>query len=208
MARRWRFFPFDEARISHLERSAGVPSIVAQLLLCRGITDPAAARGFLEPRLTGLRDPGALAGVSEAAEKLAAAAADKKRIVIYGDYDADGISATAILVRCLRLLGANVGYYVPSRLEQGYGLNEDALRQLAREGTQTVVTVDCGIASCQEALIARELGLELIVTDHHELAPELPVASCLVHPRLPGRLYPFAGLSGAGVAFKLAWGWC
>jgi single-stranded-DNA-specific exonuclease len=134
--------------------------------------------------------------------------ADRRRIVIYGDYDVDGVTGTSLLWQCLKLLGADVGYYVPHRLEEGYGLNCEALSTLAKEGARVLVTVDCGIASLREAEHARELGLELIVTDHHEFADALPTAAAIVHPRLPGHSYPFSGLSGAGVAFKLAWAVC
>src|SRR5262249_2453472 len=118
------------------------------------------------------------------------------------------ITGTAILWQALRLLGAQVDFYVPNRLDEGYGLNAEALRQLAETGTAVVVTVDCGIASIAEAEEARRLGLELIVTDHHEIQDRLPAAAVVVHPRLPESDYPFPGLSGAGVAFKLAWALC
>lgn len=207
MAKVWRFHPHDGERISHLERAAGVSPIVAQLLVARGVVDPAAVRQFLDPKLTTLRDPEELPGVAAAAERIMAAVADRRRIVIYGDYDADGVTATALLYRCLSLLGANVGYYVPSRIDEGYGLNDDALRTIAGGGAKLVITVDCGIASVSEAETARELGLELVITDHHAFGERLPEAT-LVHPQLPGHNYPFAGLCGAGVAFKLAWALC
>ncbi|MEX2188378.1 MAG: single-stranded-DNA-specific exonuclease RecJ [Pirellulales bacterium] len=208
MAKVWRFHPHDAERIGQLERSAGISPIVAQLLVARGVFDPAAARTFLDPKLTALRDPEELPGVTAAAERIIAAVGDGRRIVIYGDYDADGVTATALLYRCLTLLGANVGYYVPSRIDEGYGLNDDALRTIAGGGAKLVITVDCGIASVHEAETARELGLELVITDHHAFGPTLPDATALVHPQLPGHDYPFAGLCGAGVAFKLAWALC
>ncbi|MCA9248109.1 MAG: single-stranded-DNA-specific exonuclease RecJ [Planctomycetales bacterium] len=208
MAKLWRIQPFDCDRVRQLERAAGLPSVVAQLLIARGIEDPTEAREFLDIKLSGLRDPRTLPGVAEAAQRLAAAIANKRRILIYGDYDADGMTATAILLRCMRLLGANVGFYVPNRMEDGYGLSCESLQRLAAEGTQVVVTVDCGITSVTEAETARALGLELIVTDHHEMAAQLPAADVLVHPALPGGNYPFTGLCGAAVAFKLAWALC
>ena len=208
MPKRWRIHPHRPERIAALERAAGVPAVVAQLLLCRGIDDPLAARSFLDPKLSGLRDPEELPGAAEAADRIVAAAQAKRRIVIYGDYDVDGITSISILVKCLEMIGANVGYHIPNRLSDGYGLNEEALRSLAAEGTELVVTVDCGISAVEHARTARELGLELIVTDHHNMGDELPDAAVLVHPRLPGHNYPFAGLCGAGVAFKVAWAIC
>jgi single-stranded-DNA-specific exonuclease len=208
MAKRWRIHAFDRAAVARLEASAGVSSVVAQLLLSRGISDPQQAAAFLDVKLSGLRDPGELPGAAEAAERIASAVGAGRRIVIYGDYDADGMTGAAVLVLCLRMLGANVGYHVPNRLDEGYGLHDEALEKLAREGAQLVVSVDCGIASVAQALTARRLGLELIITDHHELAESLPEADVLVHPRLPGCSYPFGGLSGSGVALKLAWAIC
>jgi single-stranded-DNA-specific exonuclease len=208
MAKRWRIHSHDPERIAALSRAAEIPAVVAQLLICRGIHDPRQAREFLDCKLSGLRDPQQLPGVPLAAERLHAAVQEQKRIIVYGDYDVDGVSGTSLLWQCLKLLGGDVGYYVPHRLEEGYGLNCEALQTLASQGAKVVVTVDCGIASVAEAARARELGLELIITDHHEMADALPDAAAIVHPRLPGTSYPFGGLCGAGVAFKLAWALC
>ena len=208
MPRRWQIRPHDPVRIQQLEQRAKVPAVLAQLLICRGLSTPFAVQQFLDPKLSGLRDPAQLPGVPTAVELLWKSIENGQRIVVYGDYDADGMCATAILYRCLKLLNANVGYYVPNRLEEGYGLNDDALRSLAGQGTHTVITVDCGIASLNEAKTARELGLQLVVTDHHQMKSELPEASAIVHPQLPGHEYPFSGLCGAAVAFKLAWALC
>jgi single-stranded-DNA-specific exonuclease len=208
MPKQWRIHPHSAERIAALERAAGISAVVARLLICRGIDDPQQARTFLDPKLTQLRDPVELPGVLAAVERIARAIAARERVIIYGDYDVDGMTGTAQLVQCLRLLGGDVGYYVPHRIDEGYGLNHDALTTLARQGAKLVVTVDCGIASPAEAATARSIGLDLIITDHHEFAAELPQAVALVHPRLPGTAYPFAGLSGSGVAFKLCWALC
>ncbi len=208
MAKRWRIASHDPDRIMALQRAAKVPAVVAQLLICRGIVDAGPAREFLDPKLSGLRDPELLPGARQAAKQLAAAVAAGHRIVVYGDYDADGMTGTSILLLCLRLLGGDVGSYVPNRMNEGYGLHDDALRKLAAEGAKLIVTVDCGITSVAEAQTARQLGLQLVITDHHEMADTLPEADVLVHPRLPGHSYPFAGLAGAGVAFKVAWALC
>src|SRR5262249_36742435 len=152
----------------------------------RGVYEPEQVRTFLAAKLTGLRDPELLPGVMDAAERIHAAVRERRKVVVYGDYDADGITGTAILLLCLRLVGADVSYYVPNRLEEGYGLNCEALRSLHDKGASLVVSVDCGIASVKEAVLARELGLELVVTDHHEFADSLPDAAAIVHPRLPG----------------------
>ncbi|MEI7781382.1 MAG: DHH family phosphoesterase, partial [Planctomycetota bacterium] len=205
MPKRWHIQPHDQAVVAGLERSAGVSSIVARLLAARGLTAPDEVRSFLSGSLSDLRDPDLLPGVAEAADRMLAAAKAGRKIVVYGDYDADGMCATAILMNCLEAIDAQATWYVPDRFEEGYGLNGDALESLAQKGANLVVTVDCGIASVAEAKQARRLGLELIITDHHSFADTLPEADVLVHPRLPGAGYPFGELCGAGVAFKLAW---
>jgi single-stranded-DNA-specific exonuclease len=174
-------------------------------LLNRGLVETEQARRFLDPVLKGLHPPQLLPGINEAVDRIFHAIETETRICVYGDYDVDGVTGSAILLQALRLLGARPDIYVPHRLEEGYGLNRDALGQIAANGTRLVITVDCGIASLGEAEEARRLGLELIVTDHHEMKDELPKASVLVHPRLPNGTYPFGMLCGAGVAFKLAW---
>ena len=205
MPKRWHIRPHDRGLVAALEKSAGVSSIVAGLLAARGLTDGEGVKAFLEGSMKSLRDPEALPGIPDAADRILAAVRAGRQIVIYGDYDADGMCATAILMACLEALDAKPTWYVPDRFEEGYGLNAEALETIATKGASLVVTVDCGIASVAEARRARELGLELIVTDHHSFAETLPEADVLVHPRLPGSAYPFGELCGAGVAFKLAW---
>ncbi len=207
-AKRWQISPVDSERVRQLQRAATVPPVVAQLLLNRGLEAPDQVRSFLDARLSALRDPALLPGLSDAVDRIFAAVTARHPITVYGDYDADGMTATAILMRCLRMLGADVSYYTPHRVEEGYGLNDQALEQLAASGTKQVITVDCGIASLEQAKTANRLGLELIVTDHHEMADRLPEAAGIVHPRLPGHAYPFDGLCGAAVAFKIAWALC
>lgn len=203
--RDWYLLPHDPSAIEQLARRLGVSPILAQLLLNRQLHEPEAARRFLDAPLKGLHAPELLPGVTKAADLLQAAIQEQKRITVYGDYDVDGTTGTAVLWQVLRMMGAQADFYVPHRLEEGYGLNKLALQQLAERGAKVVVTVDCGIAAVEEAVEARRLGLELIITDHHEFKATLPDAQVLVHPRLPGASYPFGGLSGAGVAFKLTW---
>lgn len=205
MKRRWRIRLHDPGEVADLARRVGIPAVIAQLLLCRGIREPEAAQRFLSPTLHRLYPPERLPDCEKAAELLWRDIQAGHRIAVYGDYDADGITGTAILWKCLKLLGADVRYYVPSRLEEGYGLNTSALEHLATLGVRTVVTVDCGITACEEVAVAKALGLRIIVTDHHEPGVELPAADAVVHPRTGDGQYPFPWLSGAGVAFKLAW---
>ncbi|MCA9291168.1 MAG: single-stranded-DNA-specific exonuclease RecJ [Phycisphaerales bacterium] len=188
----------------------GVDPLICRVLAARGLTDPGKIREFCTPRLLDLPEPATLPGADRAAARLVAAVRARERIVIYGDYDVDGITATAILYRTIRCVApdADVRTYVPHRLEEGYGLNEDAIRQIVADGANVIVTVDCGITAHGPAAIAKAGGADLIITDHHNLpddAAGLPDAYALVHPRLPGGAYPFGELAGAGVAFSLAW---
>jgi len=208
MNRQWRITPHDAPVVEQLIRTSGLAPVVAQLLVSRGVYSSEDASAFLDTKLANLRDPQELPGIPRATELLLAAIESGTPITIYGDYDADGMTSAAILVNGLRLLKADVGYYVPNRLEEGYGLNEDAIRTLAKRGKKLIVSVDCGIASVGCAKLCRELGITLIITDHHQIGDELPDAEVIVHPRLPGTNYPFGELCGAGVAFKLAWSLC
>ena len=210
MTTRWRLRPFDADLVDNLSRSAHVPPLIAQLLLNRGVSDAPGVSNFFETRLTGLHDPGTLPGVLEASDRIVEAIRNRRKIVIYGDYDVDGVCGTSILWACLKLAGAeDVEYYIPHRVEEGYGVNADALRKLVTEhGAELIITVDCGISAVKEAKLARELGVELIITDHHTIGHDLPEADVLVHPDLVGSEYPFRPLCGCGVAFKLAWQVC
>ena len=209
MERKWTFHPHDEAGIRRLGGQLRISPLLAQVLIARGFSQADAAREFLDAKLSDLHDPSELPGIDSAADLIVRAIQDKRRITIYGDYDVDGVTGTSILWHCLQLSHATVDYYIPCRLEEGYGLNHAALQQLHEEDPgRLVVSVDCGIASVAEAAMAREIGLDLIITDHHHIGSELPDALVLVHPRLPGSTYPFGELCGAGVAFKLAWAIC
>jgi len=205
LAKSWQLLPHDRFAVERLADALRCSFIVAQLLLNRGLSTPDQARRFLDAPLNGLHQPDLLPGVTQAVECITAAIQAGKKICVYGDYDVDGVSGSAILLQVLKLLRAQVDLYLPLRLTEGYGLNCEALREIARNGAAMVITVDCGIASIDEAEEARKLGLELIVTDHHEFKDTLPNAAVLVHPRLPGTSYPFGKLSGSAVAFKLAW---
>jgi single-stranded-DNA-specific exonuclease len=204
-AKMWRLMPFQRDMADRLANELGIHSILAHLLLNRGCRDATSARRFLEAPLTDLEPPHRLPGATDAAARLCRGIQQRRSIMVYGDYDVDGVCATAILYRLFRLLDVPVAFYVPHRLESGYGLKSEPLREFAAAGVQTVVTVDCGINNVEEAAEAHRLGLELIITDHHEMTSALPAADAVVHPRLPGYDSEFPWLSGAGVAFKLAW---
>jgi single-stranded-DNA-specific exonuclease len=179
----------------------GIPSLVVQILRARGLTD-ADMPSFLTPKLANDGPP--MLDLDRAVERIRRALAARERIVVYGDYDVDGIAGSAILVRAFRHFGVAVGAYIPNRYEEGYGLNGAALRQLAADGTKVVVSVDCGITAVAEADLARELGIDLIITDHHHPPAELPRAYALVNPRRPGDPSIDKELAGAGVALQVA----
>ncbi len=202
----WELKPHDPRASQRLAKALQVSPVVGQLLLNRGFTEPETARRFLSAELRDLYSPRLLPGLEVAVDRLMEAIHRHQKICVYGDYDVDGLTGTAILLRLLRQLRVPTAFRIPKRADDGYGLSSAALDDLAEAGVKLVVTVDCGITSCREALHARELGLDLIITDHHEPKDVLPEASVIVHPRLPGSEYPFGGISGAAVAFKLAWG--
>jgi single-stranded-DNA-specific exonuclease len=230
--KRWNIVDADD-RAAELARSIGTSPVTAQLLINRGLCECEAARAFLKPTLKDLIEPSLIPGLDDAARIVAQAVRDQKKITIYGDYDVDGITGSSILWHALKLMGGDVRCYIPHRIDEGYGLNAEAVRQLCDEGTQLLVTVDCGITAIDPVKVARDRGVDVVVTDHHEWkvhgsgargqdedgaasciasepsepsSPLLPPANAIVHPRLPGGAYPNPHLCGAGVAFKLAWG--
>ena len=179
----------------------GIPSLVAQILRTRGLAD-ADIPSFLTPRASDDGPP--MRDLDRTVDRLRRALAAREQIVVYGDYDVDGIAGAAILVRAFRHFGVSVAAYIPNRYEEGYGLNAAALRQLAADGARVIVTVDCGVTAVAEADLARELGIDLIITDHHHPPAVLPAAHALVNPRQPGDSSPDKDLAGAGVALRLA----
>ncbi len=194
----------SDRRCADLAKAVKVCPLVAQVLINRGITEAASASGFLRPKLTDLIDPGLMPGIAPAVERLKRATADREKITVYGDYDVDGLTGVAILWQLLTLLGADVDYYIPHRVDEGYGLNAEAIEGLAKQGSRLLVTVDCGVTAFRSAEIAARLGLDLIITDHHQPDSEWPKAVAIVHPALD-ESYPNPDCAGAMVAFKLAW---
>ena len=183
---------------------AGYPPFLRQVLFNRGIATAEGSKRFLAALPTDNNDPFGIKGIEAAVERIELAIRQKDQIVIYGDYDADGVTATALMVQCLQSLGPDVSYYIPDRFEEGYGLNVAALRQLKESGASVVLTVDCGIRSLAEADEARRLGLDLIISDHHSPGPELPNAFAVINVKQPGDEYAEKQLAGVGTAYKLA----
>ena len=201
--KQWKIaHPSPEGR-AQLER-AGIPSLLACVLSARGVTEPEQAWKLLTPGEEPLLDPMLLKDMDRAVLRVGRALKTGELMAVYGDYDVDGITSTCLLTDCLTRLGGRVRSYIPDRLEEGYGLNEEAVLHLARQGVTLIITVDCGITAAREVEFARELGIDVVITDHHECKQAIPEAAAVVDPHRPDCPYPFKGLAGVGVALKLA----
>jgi single-stranded-DNA-specific exonuclease len=202
---RWVFRAADEDAVRGLSAALGIGRLTAHVLCQRGVTNSEEARRFLEHDLREVHDPFLMRDMDRAVELTVQAIAQRKPIRIYGDYDVDGVCATALMVRALGGLGAKADWYVPHRVDEGYGVNEEAIRRASADGVGLLITVDCGSSSTAQVALAQELGVEVIVTDHHRPGEELPNAPML-NPWRVDCTYPFKHLSGVGVAFKLVSG--
>src|SRR5436190_2521895 len=205
---KWDTLACDDAAAGRLAAALNVAPIVARLLCQRGYSDPEQAARFLNPSLDQLHDPMALADMKLAVDRILNAIARKERIAIHGDYDVDGVTSTVILRRALELLGADVVHFIPERLKDGYGLQPAAVERLHADGVALIVSVDCGIRGADAARKARELGVDLIITDHHEPDVELPPAFAVINPKRRDCSYPDKYLAGVGVALKLVQALC
>jgi len=205
---RWEHQRCDEAAAATLAAALDLAPPVARLLCQRGLGDPELAARFLKPSLDHLHDPMALADMRVAVDRIMTAVARKERIAVHGDYDVDGVTSTVILRRALELIGADVVHFIPDRLRDGYGLQPAAIERLHAEGVALVISVDCGIRGTDAARRARELGVDLIITDHHEPDTELPPALAVINPKRHDCTYPDKYLAGVGVALKLVQALC
>jgi single-stranded-DNA-specific exonuclease len=194
----------EPPKTAWLAQNLGVSRLMATLLCNRDIVSPDSAELFLSPKLANLRDPFLLKDMDRAVELIADGIAAEKRITIYGDYDADGLTATALMVDFLSKLNVPVSFYIPHRLDEGYGLNETAIKGIAEEGTEILITVDCGISSPAEIALAQSLGLEVVVTDHHQIAGDFQPVCPTINPLRHDSAFPFRDLSGVGLAFYSA----
>ena len=195
----------SSATVDNLEKELGISRILATLLAQQGIDSTEQAKKFFEPSMEEIHDPTLLHDMDKAVERIEQAVEKQEQITIYGDYDADGITSTSLMYETLLSVGANVNYYVPNRFTDGYGPNMDAYQRLIDNGTQLFITVDNGVSGKNVIDKVMAAGVDVVITDHHELPADLPNAVAIVHPRYPGSNYPFSDLSGVGVAFKVAW---
>ncbi|MCG9130308.1 single-stranded-DNA-specific exonuclease RecJ [Candidatus Poribacteria bacterium] len=205
--KKWRFRNTDIDRSLALAAEVGVSPFAAQLLINREITTATEANAYLYPTFDQLHSPFKLADMDKAVERIHTAISRGEKICVYGDYDTDGTTATALLLNTFRQMDVPADYYIPSRFDEGYGLSEDAIKKIhEKNDVKLIITVDCGITSVKEVALANQLGMDVIVTDHHQPEEEQPPAHALISPKVPGNEYPYTELAGVGLAFKLAQG--
>lgn len=198
---KWLHRPTDVKAASVLVRELGLHPVAAGILAGRGYATPEIAERFLAARLSDLPSPFAMKGMGAAVERLVRAIRTREEVTVYGDYDVDGVTATTLLVDFLRRVGANVDYYIPNRLSEGYGMNPEAVKRLAEKGTRLIVTVDCGVTAVEEVDQAARIGVDVVVVDHHKAPLELPRAVAMLNPHQPGCNFPSKELCAVGVVF-------
>ena len=201
MQKVWNLKKYDTELIKKIKDTYGVSDIMAKLLISRNI-EFNDIDNFLNGKLDNLIDPYKIKDMNKLVERIDKAIKKKEKICIYGDYDVDGITSITIMYKFLTKLGAEVMYYLPDRLLEGYGINNNALDEIKKQGVSLVITVDCGITAIEEVEHAKEIGLDICITDHHECAQDLPDALAIVNPKRKDDTYPFKFLAGVGVAFK------
>ncbi|TFD92388.1 single-stranded-DNA-specific exonuclease RecJ [Jeotgalibacillus sp. R-1-5s-1] len=201
---RWNVKETSGEQSKRLAEALNIPLFIANLLIQRGIAEPDAASDFLYADKKEVHDPFLMKDMDKAVDRIKRAISEQEMILVYGDYDADGVTSTSVLLTALRELGAEAEFYIPNRFTEGYGPNEGAFRDAVAQGFSLIITVDNGISGVHEAQVLKELNTDLIITDHHEPGPELPEALAIIHPNHPESNYPFKELAGVGVAFKLA----
>lgn len=201
---RWMQKEVNEQLTEQLMNGLSVPKLIANLLISRGITTVEDAQTFLNIESQPFHSPFLLDGMDETVTRVKNAIENNEKILVFGDYDADGVSSTTVMLSTLRMLGADADFYIPNRFTEGYGPNEGAFQWAYDEGYRLIITVDTGISALNEAEFAKQLGIDLIITDHHEPGPILPAAFSIIHPKKPGTEYPFHELAGVGVALKVA----
>ncbi|RSD24090.1 single-stranded-DNA-specific exonuclease RecJ [Mesobacillus subterraneus] len=201
---RWIVKKSDQTKTEILANDLNINQLTASLLVNRGLDTVEDARYFLFAQKSQFHDPYLLKDMDKAVKRINEAVETQEPILVFGDYDADGVSSTTVMMKALAEIGANADYYIPNRFTEGYGPNEKAFKSAAENGIRLIITVDTGISALHEANVARELGIDLIITDHHEPGPVLPDAFAIIHPKLEDSIYPFKDLAGVGVAFKVA----
>lgn len=203
LKKKWLLKEFDKDRVVEISKKFQISPLTSIILFNRGIRDDAEVEKFLSKDINAMYDPFLMCDMDKAVERIQAARKNNEKITIYGDYDVDGITAIAILYKHLAEMGIAVDYYIPDRMQEGYGVNRDALDKIKSEGTSLIITVDTGITAVEECEYAKEIGLDVIVTDHHECKEVIPEVYAAIDPKRKDCKYPFKSLAGVGVVFKL-----
>lgn len=199
----WQISGIDQARMEQFAEDAGIGRIFAGLLLQRDIVDKQAVKRFIWPDIRLLHDPFLLNDMEQAVDRIRKARERGEHVTVYGDYDVDGVTSTAVILQCLHSLGVDADFYIPHRVEEGYGIHKEAVDEIQKRGSTLIVTVDTGITALDEVAYAKTLGIDCIVTDHHQPFEALPQAVAVINPARADSSYPFSSLAGVGVAFKL-----
>lgn len=203
MKKKWEYYEPNKQLIEEISTKHNISNLLATILVNRNIVEDEYISIFLNPKRNNFHNPFSMLDMEKAVNRIIKAIENKEKTIIYGDYDVDGITSITTLKKFLHNRGLDVDYYIPNRLEDGYGLNREAIEKIADKGYKLMITVDCGISGIEEINLANELGIETIITDHHEQLEELPNAFCIINPKRKDNTYPFRGLAGVGVVFKL-----
>ena len=205
MKKEWKYNKLiEDDKVNEIASKYKISSLLAKILVSRNIIDDEKIKIFLDPKRDDFYDPFLMPDMENAVDRICKAIEKNEKITIYGDYDVDGITSTTVLESFLKERGANVTHYIPNRLNEGYGLNNDALKKISEDGTKLVVTVDCGITAISDVEYAKSLGLDLEITDHHEPGDEITFTRAVVDAKRKDNIYPFREFAGVGVAFKVA----
>ncbi len=203
MNKSWQYYETNEELVEQISNKFNINKLLAQILMNKGITEEKEIEIFINPKRNNFYDPFLMPDMEKAINRIINAIQNKEKILIYGDYDVDGITSTTVLKKFLEERGANPEYHIPNRLKEGYGLNKQAIGEIAKRGTQLMITVDCGISAIEETEFAKSLGIETIITDHHEPGEILPNAYAIIDAKIKTNRYPFNQLAGVGVVFKV-----
>ena len=203
MKKKWQYYEQNTELVKQISEKHNISTLLAQILINRNIVDDSQIDIFLQPKRNDFHDPFLMLDMEKATDRIMQAIKNKEKTIIYGDYDVDGITSITVLKKFLQERGLETDYYIPNRLEEGYGLNVDAIQEIAQKKYKLMITVDCGVSGIEEIKLANSKGIETIVTDHHEQLDELPAAYAIINPKRRDNTYPFRGLAGVGVVFKL-----
>ena len=196
MNKKWEYYEVNEERVNEISEKFNISKLLAKILVNRDIVEDEKIKVFLEPTRNDFYDPFLMPDMGKAVDRIIKAIDTKEKVMIYGDYDVDGITSITVLKKFLEERGLDAGYYIPNRLEEGYGLNKEAIEQIVNQKYTLMITVDCGISGIEEIELCNNLGIDVIVTDHHEQLEELPKAYAIIDAKRKDNTYPFRGLAG------------